>query len=756
MKGRPIMSPTPCRIKNGQRVTPAKVAAFVSVAAVLAYSSVMAQGNTSPLGINLTSFFYWTTEVPFKNVMGQQPANWNMGGWPPPPAGTKVDQYTADGTPLVWDTTYTPFKYVFIHGPGLYPPGPWALLYDGQGDFTFGWDAKNVVKTAEGRYTFTTDRKDGITLTLSRTNRQNPVHNLRLVEQKYENDYTSDPWYPELINLCKEFNTLRFMCWMGASDDTMVTGSYTDWGAGYRGVAGATATTVTFDTNANTVTGAYNGLVLSGSGGNRLIVSYDGPSRTATVDPAWTTPPAVGTGYSVLDFPNREWKDRTLPTDPAQNTMRGMAVEWLVDICNKTNCSPWFSLPTAASDDFIRQFAIYVRDHLNQNLRIYIEWSNEAWNYSYPGWFWSDAIGRRVGVGGFSGYPSYRMVQIFRIWDDVFGEAHLRSARSASRLQRVLSVQGGYVDRARQVLDFDGSGIKAGYDNPIDSGKKSCDYADVVAVTNYIGEGVDNVKNFAAALTVDQMIDSLKREIDVRCAPTGKNGSNYWYQDVEMAKQRGLNCVTYECGVSLYNNPFDSLTGVKLDALEQSPRMKELYLYCLAKWKALGVDASGKGAGLWNQFVDTQWSMGRADQYGHWGIRQHLWQPIDSCPKWQALREFSQNNPRWWTDAPLPAASARVAAGKGSDAFAASLIVKNGRALIRYHLGADMANVKITLQSLNGGLVKTLLSGTVPAGDHVTLWDGRNTAGRPVSNGVYLCRISAGDRVQTMRVMLAR
>ena len=630
------------------------------------------------------------------------------------------------------------------------------MLYDGQGDFALDWDAKNVVKTAEGRYTFATPvRKDGMVLRLTRTNRQNPVHNIRLVEQKYENDYTTDPWYPELVSLCKEFSTLRYMCWMGASDDTSTTGSYKDWGAAYRGVVGATATTVTFNTNASTATGTYKGMVFSGSAGNRLIVAYDGASRTATVDPGWTPSPAAGSGYSVLDFPNREWADRVKLADLAQNSMRGMAVELLVDLCNRTGCSPWFSLPTGASDDYMKQFAAYVRDHLNKNLRIYIEWSNEAWNYSYPGWAWSDALGRRVGIGGFSGYPAYRMVQIFRIWDDVFGEAHLRSARTSSRLQRVLSVQGGYIDRGRQVLDFDGTGIAAGYANPIDPGKKACDYADAVAVTNYIGEGVDNVKNFAK-LTVDQIVDSLKREIDIRCSPTGQNGSNYWYQDVAMAKQRGLNCVTYECGVSLYNNPYDSVAGLRLDALETSPRMKELYLYCLTKWKALGVDASGKGAGLWNQFGDTQWSMGTTGQYGHWGIRQHLWQPIDSCPKWQALREFAQNNPRWWTDPPLPADAVGHTTAAKTVRPAVSLTMANGSAIILYRLDADVADGKITVQSLNGGLVKTLASGKMSTGDHRAVWDGTDNRAHRVAPGVYLCRISAGERAATLRVMLPR
>jgi hypothetical protein len=723
---------------------------------IIPSDSYSSTGSSSPLSLNVTSFDYWTTQVPLKNVMGQQPHNWTLGGWPPPPATAKITQYTADGTPLTWDSAYAPFKYVFIHGPGLYPAGPWVLLYDGQGEFALDWDAKNLVKTAEGRYTFSTPiRKDGMVLRLTKSNPQNPVHNIRLVEQKYENDYTLDPWYPEIKNLCNEFSTLRFMCWMGASDDTMMTGSYKDWGAGYSGVKAWTATSVTLDTNASTVTDAYKGFVFSGDGGNRLIVGYNGPTRTATVDPGYTTLPAAGGGYSVLDFPNREWADRPKPGDLAQNSMRGMAVELLVDLCNRTGCAPWFSLPTAASDDYMKQFAVYVRDHLDKKLRIYIEWSNEAWNYTYPGWAWSDAMGRRVGIGGFAGYPAYRMVQIFKIWDDVFGEPHLRTARTASHLQRILSVQCGYVDRAKQVLDFDGTGIAAGYANPIDAGKKACDYADVVAVTNYIGEGVDNVKNFAK-LGVSGMVDSLKKEIDGRCAATGKNGSNDWYQQVAMAKQRGLNCVTYECGVSLYNSPYDSATGVALDALETSPRMKELYLYCLTKWKALGVDANGKGAALWNQFGDTQWSLGNSGQWGHWGIRQHLWQPIDSCPKWQALREFAQNNPRWWTDVPMPANAIKSSLNLINHRPIVLLTMANGKVMIQYRVETEASMVKISVQDLKGATIKTLITGTMTSGDHRVVWDGKSGEGKCAGNGVYFLKAVIGDQSLTLRIMLTR
>jgi hypothetical protein len=730
------------------RIAAASLTAVVVCLALSIEVAHAALGTSSPIGINTAGFSYFSTQIPFKNVIAQQAAGWQLRG-----STKKVEQWTADGYPLVWDTTAgRPYVWIFLASP-TYPAGPWVLLYDGEGDFSFTWDARNAVKTREGRYTFTAAPSgSAMEIDMVRTNRQNPIHNLRLVQAQYENDYQTEPWFPPLTDLCKEFGVLRFMEWMGASSDTMPTGSDPGWGAQYRGVRAATTTTVTLDTNASTASGAYVGMILqAGNDGYRQITAYNGASRTATVDPAYAAAPTVGGGYYVWDYLNREWADRCRPDELFQNGLRGMSVELLVDVCNRTNCAPWFCMPTAASDDYLRQFATYVRDHLNPNLRIYLEWSNEAWNFSYPGWVWSDALGRRVGVGGFAGYPAYRMVQMFKIWDDVFSEPHLRSQRATSRLVRLLSVQTGWIDRAMQVLDFDGGMVNAAYPNPIDAGHKAADYADAMAMTNYIGEGVGDVKTAARNMTMDQMFDSLTKEIDVRTAstaPTGSAGANYWYLSVVGARQRGLNSVTYESGVSLYNSPFDSIAGVRLDAMETSPRMKDLYLHCLNKWKALGPDSTGKGATLWCQYIDTRWDMGSSGQWGHWGIRQHPLQPIDSCPKWQALREFSQANERWWTDVPLPqSANATCANRLDAAKLGIQVSARRGGVSISYQTNADITDLSIAVLDLDGRMVQRLVNGRARAGSHVVVWNSARTA-----SGVYVCRISAGSCVVNARV----
>ena len=80
-----------------------------------------------------------------------------------------------------------------------------------------------------------------------------------------------------------------------------------------------------------------------------------------------------------------EWADRTTPqhftqTGFGSDIYSGLAVEYLVDITNQLGSDPWFNMPTMANDEYVRNFATYVRDHLHPNAKIYIEYSNETWN----------------------------------------------------------------------------------------------------------------------------------------------------------------------------------------------------------------------------------------------------------------------------------------------------------------------------------------------------------------------------------------
>ena len=169
------------------------------------------------------------------------------------------------------------------------------------------------------------------------------------------------------------------------------------------------------DASASDVDGYYDGMMVmvSTDWQRRLIASYDGASRTATITADWETVPPSGTAYYIRQYAQKEWSDRCTGTHMAQNTPKGVSVEVLVDLCNRVRAAPWFCMPTAASDDYVTRFASYVRDHLDPALKVYIEYSNETWNTGYPGFDYSAAKGAEMGINPWQ-FHAHRAVQMFK------------------------------------------------------------------------------------------------------------------------------------------------------------------------------------------------------------------------------------------------------------------------------------------------------------------------------------------------------
>ncbi len=82
------------------------------------------------------------------------------------------------------------------------------------------------------------------------------------------------------------------------------------------------------------------------------------------------------------------WSDRTTLDTFSQDTDDGVALEYMIELCNELGADAWFSMPHQADDNFVTQFATMVRDNLNPGLDVYIEWSNEVWNVSFPQHQW--------------------------------------------------------------------------------------------------------------------------------------------------------------------------------------------------------------------------------------------------------------------------------------------------------------------------------------------------------------------------------
>jgi hypothetical protein len=65
-------------------------------------------------------------------------------------------------------------------------------------------------------------------------------------------------------------------------------------------------------------------------------------------------------------------------------------------------------------------------------------------------------------------------------------------------------------------------------------------------------------------------------------------------------------------------------------------------------------------------------------------------------------------------------------------------------------------HVRISVYNVEGKLVKNLLNGVLDKGLKRVRWDGTDSYGRPVSSGVYFCRLNAAGDVLTKKMVLLR
>ncbi len=66
--------------------------------------------------------------------------------------------------------------------------------------------------------------------------------------------------------------------------------------------------------------------------------------------------------------------------------------------------------------------------------------------------------------------------------------------------------------------------------------------------------------------------------------------------------------------------------------------------------------------------------------------------------------------------------------------------------------GGQDADVLLRVLDARGRVVRTLARGTLPAGEHRVVWDGRDDGGALLGSGIYLCRLEAGGAA-TMRAV---
>lgn len=334
-------------------------------------------------------------------------------------------------------------------------------------------------------------------------------------------------------------------------------------------------------------------------------------------------------------WPVREWDGYP---ERGYAHWRPVPVDVMVDLANATGAAPWFTLPHRATDGFVRRFAERVKERLDPELAVYVEYSNEAWNdlflqaqeinalgcealsddpsgecdHDQDGTLceyseWNATQERCNGYG--QRYFARRTAEIGAIWDEVFGDD--------PRVVTVLATQIGSLEHRAPIM----------LNEPVGEGVVR-DHLDAVAVAPYFGGGeppssVDEAFERAALPGGDETYAVLLGE-----EPDG--GPLQWIlRDLHALRAHELPLLAYEGGQHFLALG-DQSKSETIAAINRDPRIGELYDEYLRRWRAL------TGGSLFVHYRSpSAWS-----EWGCWGSKEYQGQPLGEAPKHQALLRY--------------------------------------------------------------------------------------------------------------------
>ncbi len=343
------------------------------------------------------------------------------------------------------------------------------------------------------------------------------------------------------------------------------------------------------------------------------------------------------------------WEHRPLVSD-ASWALHGVPLEVMLALSNSLSKNAWVNIPHLADDRYVRSFAQIVRGGMDPAHRVYVEYSNEVWNFQFAQTRWADAqaLARwgKADVG--TQFYAMRAAQIARMWSKMFKGAE-------GQLVNVISSQTGWLGLEENILTAP-LVVSEGAPEPREA-------FDAYAVTGYFGgilglearrdlvtgwldESLARANDVVTAqgLTVTSRqaeIDATKYEYAVAVAAqeltdgsvSGQNSDTIsdlrdrvWPYHAKVAKQAGLDMIMYEGGthiVGIGTQVDDERLTDFFQHFNYSPQMGALYSALMDGWTAAGGHMFNAYADI---YVPTKW--------GSWGALRHL---DDSNPRWDAL-----------------------------------------------------------------------------------------------------------------------
>lgn len=320
------------------------------------------------------------------------------------------------------------------------------------------------------------------------------------------------------------------------------------------------------------------------------------------------------------------WASRPTPTTRYASAA-GVPWEHIIELGNLTGKDLWINIPTLADDDYVRQLAQMLKSQLTGNNVIYVEYSNELWNFGFS----QSHRNRDLATAEVAANPSsplaydkttdqYTMAfrrtakrgkEISDIFRSVYGDAAMMT-----KIRPVLGAQVVNTYIARVGLNM----IEAVYGPP-------SKYFYALAGAPYFNMGSLQQTD---GLSTDQVLAALGESIDTMTRV------NALEANMALARWYDLKFLGYEGGPDTFGG--GSIAAKKAANLD--PRMLDLCKRYLQTWYAAG----GEGM-MWY----TAGASSYDTQYGAWGLTNDI--AVTDAPKIQCMDQTLAQ--------PLPALSGR-------------------------------------------------------------------------------------------------
>ncbi len=316
--------------------------------------------------------------------------------------------------------------------------------------------------------------------------------------------------------------------------------------------------------------------------------------------------------------PISAWGDRIDANFHTQaNDPEGMSWEFMIDVANYFDKDIWINVPHLADANYITQMAMLFRDRLETERSIYLEYSNECWNWIFDQTHWLNDNPPFTGnIGQNYGYYS---LQVFDTWETVF-------SGQENRLKMVLAGHDYFVIDAMDYIIAQGEG----------------DLVDLVSYPGYVAlsdpTDYDALDALSASATADDVMDMLEANM----------ASNFYWMNqfkILVSDVYGKEFTMYEGGQHLTPRWFglEADYNPALYAAQNSTRMYSFYQDILDYYKnTLGVTL----------FMNYTLTSPQESAFGSWGLLENYFSTPNS-QKWNAIMDWRAANTCTTADADL-------------------------------------------------------------------------------------------------------